>query len=100
MADFLVTTKDNPYNPYTEFDKWLNFDTMHGYNTLGRLDIYNASSTDLSDEDELRLYNEAVDSLIFDQSYLNELILADDPKIDRDQLVWFTKYFKETGKTS
>ncbi len=98
MEDFLITTKDNPYNPYTEFDQWLNWDTLHGYNTLGRLDIYNASSTELSDEDEIRLYNEAVESLIFDQNYLNELILADDPKTDKDQLIWFVKFHKETGK--
>ena len=98
MADFLITTKDNPHNPYTEFDQWLTWDTMHGYNTLGRLDIYNASSTELSDEDEIRLYNEAVESLIFDQNYLNELILADDPKMDKDQLLWFVKFHRETGK--
>lgn len=98
MEDFLVTTKDNPWNPFTEFDKWLSYDSLMGYATLERLDIYSNTSTDLSDEDEIRIYNDAVESLIFDQNYLNELVLADDPSADKEQMVWYTKYFKTKGK--
>lgn len=32
--DILLTTKDNPYNPFTEYDDWKYFDeTMKHYNT-------------------------------------------------------------------
>ena len=31
--DILLTTKDNPFNPFTEYDNWRSFDTDYGYNT-------------------------------------------------------------------
>lgn len=32
-----VTTVDNPHDPFKEFDKWLVFDRLKGYNTTERL---------------------------------------------------------------
>ena len=33
-TDILLTTKDNPYNPFTQYDDWKYFDeTMKHYNT-------------------------------------------------------------------
>ena len=33
-TDILLTTKDNPYNPFSQYDDWKYFDeTMHHYNT-------------------------------------------------------------------
>lgn len=29
----LITTRDNPYNPHTDYDKWYIWDMDHGYNT-------------------------------------------------------------------
>lgn len=29
----MLTTKDNPYNPRTQYDDWLRFDVDNGYNT-------------------------------------------------------------------
>jgi len=33
----MLTTIDNPYNPFTQFDRWNQFDTFKGYNTLSYL---------------------------------------------------------------
>jgi hypothetical protein len=52
-TDILLTTKDNPYNPFTQYDDWKYFDeTMNHYNTeayiareVGMLD------PDISDEE-------------------------------------------------
>ena len=30
---FALSTKDNPFNPFTEFEKWYAFDHSHGYNS-------------------------------------------------------------------
>lgn len=30
----MITTSDNPYNPWIDFDKWLEWDVLSGYNTL------------------------------------------------------------------
>ena len=38
----MLTTSDNPYNPFTDWDSWYQFDTSHGYNTidlLGRISM-------------------------------------------------------------
>ena len=35
--DNYITTKDNPYDPKTQFDEWYTYDLMLGYNTLSRL---------------------------------------------------------------
>lgn len=31
--EFLITTIDNPYNPFSEYEDWLRFDEENGYNT-------------------------------------------------------------------
>lgn len=33
--DRLLTTKDNPYNPFTEWEKWYDYDEALGYHTCG-----------------------------------------------------------------
>lgn len=35
--EFFITTADNRFNYFTEFDNWLEYDTKHGYYTLERL---------------------------------------------------------------
>ena len=32
-----ITTIDNPYNPFTDYDNWLNFDIEKGYYTCNKL---------------------------------------------------------------
>lgn len=36
MAATFVTTLDNPYDYFTQFDEWYAFDTSHGYDVIGR----------------------------------------------------------------
>lgn len=30
----MLTTLDNPYDPFDDYDNWNNFDTQHNYNTF------------------------------------------------------------------
>ena len=50
--DLMVTTVDNPYNPFTEFYEWLSFDIEKGYNTCGLLARLCFTSDELSDADQ------------------------------------------------
>lgn len=31
--EYMLSTIDNPYSPFDEFDKWFKFDVVHGYNS-------------------------------------------------------------------
>jgi hypothetical protein len=52
MADQLLTTVDNPWNPFTHWDEWLSFDTHAGYNTMQLLARVTVSSDELSETDQ------------------------------------------------
>lgn len=36
MAAAFVTTMDNPYDYFTQFDEWYAYDTSHGYDVIGQ----------------------------------------------------------------
>lgn len=60
----MLTTIDNPYNPFDEFDRWLQFDTSKGYNTCALLARVSTSSNELSDSDESKEIENAMDDII------------------------------------
>lgn len=35
----MLTTIDNPYNPFTEYNQWKEFDTVHNHNTYETLAV-------------------------------------------------------------
>ena len=59
-----LTTIDNPYDPYDEFDQWFAFDTEKGYNSCGLLERIANTSDDLSPEDNRVEINEAIDQIV------------------------------------
>lgn len=48
----MLTTIDNPYNPYVDFDKWYNWDCSHHYYTCQYLARLCDSLLDPDDEDD------------------------------------------------
>lgn len=60
----MLTTIDNPYNPFTEFDDWYAFDTQKGYDTCGYLDRIARTSDDLSDADQDVAIDQAIDEIV------------------------------------
>jgi hypothetical protein len=48
----MLTTIDNPYSPFTQWDSWWQFDTSKGYNTCAYLARVCQSSSELSDADQ------------------------------------------------
>lgn len=59
-----LTTVDNPYNPQTEYDKWLVFDESAGYFTNGLLARMMTNSIQLSDADQEDAIEQAIDDVI------------------------------------
>lgn len=64
MVDYMLTTVDNPFNPFTDFDEWYVFDQAHGYNSLSVLARIIVTSDELSDADQDLAYTQAVDEIV------------------------------------
>lgn len=65
MADrMMLTTVDNPYNPFTHFDEWVEFDESSGYYTTALLARVAASSDELSEADQDVAYENAIQEIV------------------------------------
>lgn len=64
MQEAMLSTIDNPYNPFTHFDEWLAYDTLNGYNTLGVLGANTPLSVDLPGEINDVIINDAIDYIV------------------------------------
>jgi hypothetical protein len=64
MAVHMLTTIDNPYNPFTQFDEWLQFDESSGYFTIQYLARLTLTSPDLSEADESVAIENAIDEIV------------------------------------
>lgn len=62
--EFMLTTVDNPYNPFTEWDQWYRFDEGRGYRSTGLLARVVKSSDDLSDADQELAIDQAIDEIV------------------------------------
>jgi hypothetical protein len=51
-SDIMLTTTDNPYSPFTEWDQWWQYDTSMGYDTANFLARVCKTSNDLSEADQ------------------------------------------------
>ena len=61
---FMLTTFDNPYDPFTQFDKWLLFDMEKGYNSCAYLARIAKTSDELNEEENNQAINDAIDEII------------------------------------
>lgn len=64
MAKCALTTFDNPYDPFENFDAWNRFDTDKGYCSCSYLDRIARTSDQLTDEENEREIERAIDEII------------------------------------
>lgn len=64
MAASFVTTIDNPFDYFTQFDDWYAFDTQKGYNTCAYLARIAKTSSEMSDKDYEQAVNDAVEEVL------------------------------------
>lgn len=62
--EYMLTTIDNPFNPFNEFENWFKFDTRKGYNTCSLLARKASSREDLTSIEEKIANNEAIDEIL------------------------------------
>ncbi len=61
---FALTTFDNPYDPFEQFTQWFMFDEEKGYHTTAYLGRIARTSDQLSDEENNKEVERAIDEII------------------------------------
>ena len=60
----MLTTFDNPYDPFEQFTSWLLFDNEKGYNTCSYLARIAHFSDDMTQKEENEEIERAIDEII------------------------------------
>lgn len=60
----MLTTIDNPFDPFEQFDDWYNFDIEKGYHSCNRLARLANITEDMTDYEESEEIERAIDRLI------------------------------------
>ncbi len=63
-SPYMLTTLDNPFNPFTQYEQWYEFDTSRGYNTCNYLARIVKTSDELSEIDENLAVQAGIDEII------------------------------------
>ena len=66
---YMLTTIDNPYDPFTQYDEWYALDRTLGYYTAGLLARYVITSDELSDLDQIQSINQGIDEIVKDNPF-------------------------------
>lgn len=64
MKEFMLTTFDNPFSPFDDFDSWFQFDSDKGYNSCSYLARIAHTSEQLSDYENNKEVERAIDEII------------------------------------
>lgn len=64
MTEHMLTTVDNPFNPFTNYDEWSSFDEAAGYFTSSFLARIVLSSDELSEADQDLAIEQAIDEVV------------------------------------
>ena len=60
----MLTTIDNPFDPFTQFDSWFQFDEEKGYHTCQFLARIARTSSDMSESDYDKEIERAIDEIV------------------------------------
>lgn len=78
MRTVAITTFDNPYDPFEQFEQWYLFDVTNGYNSCGLLARIAKTSDQFSDVENEEEKERAIDEIIkFDFENIYKKVVRD-----------------------
>jgi len=89
-VEFMLTTVDNPFDPFTMFDEWYDYDIRLGYHTSALLDRVMKNSNELSEADQESIREAAIDEIV------EENVLGVWRKVSRDSIKELPVYNTKT----
>ena len=78
--DSMLTTFDNPFNPFTEFDRWWKEDLLLGHNCCGLLANESNVSDIASDEVNDKAIIEAIERIVKREPMICKIVYQSDFK--------------------
>lgn len=60
----MLTTVDNPFDPFIDFDAWFQWDAHAGYHTCSLLARMTHTARELNDEDQLLAVEQAINTVV------------------------------------
>jgi hypothetical protein len=63
-VEYMLTTVDNPFDPFTQFNEWYAYDIKMGYHTAAFLARVAQVSPELSDPDNALAIQNAIDEIV------------------------------------
>lgn len=76
----MLTTMDNPYDPFDDYDEWFAYDSRMGYHTPSFLARIVVTSDELSESDQNVAVDVAIDEII------NENVSGIYKKVSREKI--------------
>ena len=64
MKESMLSTIDNPYDPFDDFDRWYKFDIAKGYNCCSYLSRISKTSDDLPEIANQNEIERAIDEIV------------------------------------
>lgn len=64
MEEYMLSTSDNPFNPFTQWEQWFAFDAREGYHTPSYLARVVRTSSELSEADQQLALNDGIDEIL------------------------------------
>lgn len=64
MIESMLTTVDNPHDPFTDYDSWYQWDSRQGYHSPEFLARIAKVSVETSDADQAKAIEDAIDEIV------------------------------------
>lgn len=72
-TDYMLTTVDNPFSPFSQWDLWLAYDTEKGYFTCAYLARIAKTSDELSEKDQSIAINNGINEIVSIDSWYKKV---------------------------